>query len=170
MSQDTTCTSTLQVQNSRSWNIETVELVCSGYIRKSLSNISIKDISLLISKFIADFKLNFINNEDFSHVYFDDSKHVLKKPGFTWNCNRIICEFNNYIENAARNFSSVVFLPFVSQLRPIFQDPDNKNANANCIKFCVTFKHFDSGYGWFHKKGYNFEVGIIGIEKKKCYN
>ena len=122
----------------------------------------------MISQLIGKFQLDFINNETYSHVYFDSctntstSKNCKAVKPLSNNSNKIIVEFNRYIKESDRDFSTVVITPFISQLRP------SMKSDSDSIVISITIKHLDSGYQWFSKSGYQFDFGVICIPKKSA--
>ena len=44
------------------WNEENVFSLCGGYVRKYLQDISIDDIALIVSTYVANFDLEYIHD------------------------------------------------------------------------------------------------------------
>ena len=136
---------------SRSWNAETVELLCFGYLRSFSTTISIKDLALIVSYYIAKFNLNFIFNKHYAHCCF------CKESG------KIICTFNQYFFTGKTSFSTVIFTPFISQLS---QGIGKGNMKGNKVTLNIEIQHMDSDHYWYKGGGYQFEAGLICIPRR----
>ena len=82
------------------WNEEILYVLCSGYVRKHLTDIRIDDIALIVSYYIADFSLKFMYHSAYCDVRLD---RILP--------NTLQCSFNKVVKKNANGLSAIIFAP-----------------------------------------------------------